>query len=112
MRGEKLTKYNPVNKILFGQWGDNKIVSFISILPQMGKETVNHKCGRDVKTFECPSPLCAYKCFMGYVDLVDHDKKLEEDSHIDLILRSGTKKFPWCVGFHVGEWQGSMEYVL
>ena len=27
-----LEKYDPVNKVLFGQWNDNKVVSYISTL--------------------------------------------------------------------------------
>ncbi len=38
VRGESLTKYDPVNEILFGQWRNNKIVSFVSTLPLMGKD--------------------------------------------------------------------------
>ena len=38
--GTSLVKYNPTNKILFGQWNDNKVVSFISTLGISGSVTV------------------------------------------------------------------------
>ncbi len=75
-RGECWTKYDPVNEVLFGQWRDNKVVSFVSTLPLLAEETVPRRCGREVKTFKCPSALCAYNRFMGYVDLVDYNKKI------------------------------------
>ncbi len=73
-QGKCLTKYNPVNEILFGQWRDNKVVSFVSTLPLVGEETANCKQKREIKTFKYRSALCAYNCFMGYLDLVDCDK--------------------------------------
>ena len=39
-RGTSLVKYDPVNHILFGQWNNNKVVSFISSLGVSGKVTV------------------------------------------------------------------------
>ncbi len=61
---------------VFCQWGDIKVVSIVSTLLLLGEETVSFWCGREVKTFKCPSALCAYNRFMGYVDLVDYDKKI------------------------------------
>ncbi len=57
-------------------WRDNKVVSFASTLPQVGEEAVNRQCGRETTTFKCPSALCAYNCFMGCVDLIDHNKEI------------------------------------
>ncbi len=102
-----MTKYDPANKILFGQWRDNKVVSFVSTLPLVGGESVTHWCGREVKTFKCPSPLCAYNQFMGYVDLVDYDKQIgggfTSQPHFKIFGD---------IGFHAGELAGSMEYVM
>ncbi len=65
-QGGCLTKYDPINEILFGQLRDNKVVSFVSTLPLIGEESVPCWCGRESKTFKCPSALCAYNCFMGF----------------------------------------------
>ncbi len=75
-QGECLTKYDQVNEILFGQWRDNKVVLFVSMLPLVGEESVMYQCARELKTFKCPSALCKYNRFMGYIDLVDYDKKI------------------------------------
>ncbi len=74
-----MTKYDPVNEILFGKLRDNNVVSSVSTLKLVEEESVNHQCGREIKTFKYVSALCAYNFFMGYVDLVDHDKELVED---------------------------------
>ena len=42
-RGTSLVKYDPTNKILFGQWNDNKVVSFISALGILGSVTVRRE---------------------------------------------------------------------
>ncbi len=112
-RGECLTKYDPVNEILFGQWRDNKVVSFVSSLPLVGEELITQRCGREVKEFKCPSALCAYNRFMGYVDLVDYDKKIGGGFMSRPHFKKWYKKgFLRVFGFHVGEWTCSMEYVL
>ncbi len=38
-RGKSMICYNPINGIMFGQWIDNKVVSFISSLPLVGNGT-------------------------------------------------------------------------
>lgn len=44
-RGMSLLKYDPVNKILFGQWNDNKVVSFVSSLGAFGMSTIVRRVG-------------------------------------------------------------------
>ncbi len=69
-------EYDPINEILFGQWRDNKVVSFVSTLPLVREETVTHCCGSESKTFKCPSALGAYNRFMGNTCLVYYYKKI------------------------------------
>ena len=44
-RGSSLVKYDPVNRVLFGQWNDNKVVSFSSTLGISGSVTVSRRVG-------------------------------------------------------------------
>ena len=39
-RGTSLVKFDPVNRVLFGQWNNNKVVSFISTLGVFGMSTI------------------------------------------------------------------------
>jgi hypothetical protein len=77
-RGTSLTKYDPINKVLFGQWNDNKVVSFISTLGVSGLVTVQRRVGRDKVDFQIEEALKRYTRdnFMGGVDNVDKDKKI------------------------------------
>lgn len=77
-RGTSLTKYDPINKVLFGQWNDNKVVSFISTLGVSGLVTVQRRVGRDKVDFQIEEALKRYTHdnFMGGVDNVDKDKKI------------------------------------
>ncbi len=75
-RGESKTCYNPINGILFGQWKDNKVVSFISTLALVGNGTTMRECGSEKVLITCPKALQAYNKYMGYVDLVDFDKNI------------------------------------
>ncbi len=57
-RGKSKTFYDPINGILFGQWKDNKVVSYISSLPLIGNGTTMQQCGSEVP-FNCPKALQA-----------------------------------------------------
>ena len=73
-----LVKFDPVNKVLFGQWNDNQAVSFISTLGVSGLVTVQRRVGRDKVDFQIEEALKRYTSdnFMGGVDNVDKDKKI------------------------------------
>ncbi len=43
-RGKSKTLYDPINGILFGQWKNKKVVSFISSLPLIGNGTTIQQC--------------------------------------------------------------------
>ena len=77
-RCASLVKYDPVNCILFGQWNDNKVVSFISTLGMSGSVTVSRRVGAN--TVELPIEISLKRFttdnFMGGVDNVDKDKKV------------------------------------
>lgn len=77
-RGSSLEKYDPVNKVLFGQWNDNKVVSFISTLGVSKKVTVKRRIGSESVEFEIEEALKRYTRdnYMGGVDNVDKDKKI------------------------------------
>ncbi len=77
-RGTSLVKYDPTNKILFGQWNDNKVVSFISTLGISGSVTVKRRVGKDFVEFQVEEALKRYTRdnYMGGVDNMDKDKKL------------------------------------
>jgi hypothetical protein len=45
LRETSLVKYDPVNRILSGQWNNNKVVSFISSLGISGTVTVMRRVG-------------------------------------------------------------------
>jgi len=77
-RGSSLVNSDLVNCILYGQWNDNKVVSFISNLGVSGKVTVSRSIGSKKIDFEIEEALKRYACnnFMGGMDNVDKDKKL------------------------------------
>ncbi len=74
-RGESKRFYNLRNGIVCGKWKDNKVV-FISSLPFVGNGTTIQQCGSKKVPFTCPKALQAYNKHMGYVVLVDFDKKI------------------------------------
>ncbi len=74
-RRESKICYNTINRILFGQWKDNKVLLFISTLPLMGNKPAVQQYGDEKVFFTCPKALQAYNKYMGYVDLVA-DKKI------------------------------------
>ena len=45
-------KIDPVNKVLFGQWNDNKVISFISSLGVFGMSTVQQRVGLQKLDFQ------------------------------------------------------------
>ncbi len=75
-RGTSVLKYDPTNKILFGQWNDNKVVSFISTLGLFGMSTIQRRVGPEKINFEIPEALKLYTKdnYMGGVDNLDKDK--------------------------------------
>ena len=77
-RGASLVKFDPVNRVLFGQWNDNKVVSFISTLGVFGMSTVQQRVGSQKMDFQIPEALKKYSSdnFMGGVDNMDKDKKI------------------------------------
>ena len=64
--------------VLFGQWHDNKIVSFISSLGVSGMVTVSRRIGSKKVLFDTEEALKVYICdnFMKGVDNVDKDKNI------------------------------------
>ena len=91
-RGTSLVKYVPVNRILFGQWTDNKVVSFISSLGISGTVTITRRFGANKIDLSIEEALKRYTNdnFMGGVDNVDKDKKMEEHLQKKRCSRSGT----------------------
>lgn len=81
VRGLLLIKYDPVNHLLFGQWNNNKVVSFISTLGISGTVTLT----RRVRAQRVELPIeVSLKCYtadniMGCVADVDKDQKIVED---------------------------------
>ncbi len=77
-RGTSLVKVDPINRVLFGQWNDNKVVSFISTLGVFGISSVQRRVGANKVDFQIPEALKRYSSdnFMGGVDNMDKDKKI------------------------------------
>ncbi len=75
-RGDSKTFYNPINGLLFGQWKDNKAVSFISNLLLVSNGTTMQQNGSKKNSLTCPKALQGYNRYIGYVDLIDFDKKI------------------------------------
>ncbi len=55
--GDSKMFYNPINRLLFGQWKDNKVVLFISTLQLVGNRTIMQQSGSEKIT--CPKALQA-----------------------------------------------------
>ncbi len=91
-RSNLKTFYNPIKGLLFGQCKDNKVVSFISMQPLVGNDTTMQQCESNNISSTCPKALQAYNTYMGYVDLVDFDKKLEDLLLKKVVSRNGTRK--------------------
>ena len=77
-RGTSLVKFDPINKVMFGQWNDNKVVSFISTLGVFGMSTIQRRVWSQKIDFQIPEALKKYSSdnFMGGVDNMDKDKKI------------------------------------
>ena len=75
-----MVKCDTMNRILFGRWNDNKVVSFISSLGISGTVTVTRRFGANKIDLSIEEALKRYTNdnFMGGIDNVDKDKKLEE----------------------------------
>lgn len=69
---------DPVNKILFFQWNDNKVTFFASSLGVCGMATILHSAGVDKSKYPIAEALEHYATdsFMGGVDNMDKDKKI------------------------------------
>jgi len=65
-----------MNKILFGQWNDSKVVSYISTLGVSGKVSVKRRIGAIKVDFQIEEALKRHTCdnFMGGVDNIDKEK--------------------------------------
>ena len=85
-------KYVPVNLVLFGQWNDNKVVSFILTLCISGSVTVSRRVGAQTVELPIKIVLKQYSIynFMGGVNNVDKVKKLEVILQRKLYSRNGT----------------------
>ncbi len=77
-RGTSLIKFDPINKVLFGQWNDNKVVSFISTLGKFGMSTIQRRVGAHKVDLQIPEALKQYSAdnFMGGVNNMNKEKKL------------------------------------
>jgi hypothetical protein len=77
-RGMSLMKFDPVNKVLFGQWNKNKVMSFISMLGVLRMSTIQRRVGANKVDLQIPEALkrCSSDNFMGGVDNMDKDKKI------------------------------------
>ena len=71
-----MLKYDLTNKILFGQWNDNKVVSFISGLGVFRLTTIQRRVGADKIDYDIPVALKKYTKdnYMRGVDNLDKDK--------------------------------------
>jgi hypothetical protein len=97
--GASLEQYDPVNKILFGQWNDNKVVLFISSLGVSGKVMAKRRVGPDHVEVQIEEGLKRYTqdSFMGRegIDNVDKDKNWVDHSPEKHILRNATRWVCW-----------------
>lgn len=77
-RGLLLIKLNPVHKILFGQWNDNKVVSFISRLGIYEVTSIKWGIGANIVNIPMHSMLKCYASnnFMSGVNNMDMNKKI------------------------------------
>ena len=71
-RGTLLIKFDPIHKIMFGQWNDNKVVSFILSLMIFGTTTCQQGWFSNHKALKC----YATDNFMGRDVNTDNDKKI------------------------------------
>ncbi|KAL3800369.1 hypothetical protein HJC23_003665 [Cyclotella cryptica] len=77
-RGTSLVKFDPVNKVLFREWNDNKVVSFILMLGLFGMSTIQRQIRANKVDLQIPEALKRYSAdnFMGGVNNMDKDKKI------------------------------------
>lgn len=78
--------------MLFGQWNNNKVVSFLSTLGVLWMSTIKHKVGSTKVDFKMPKALthCKMDNFMGGVDNADKDKKIGSSLTCCLMFKK------WC----------------
>jgi len=91
-RGNFKAFYNPINGLLFGQWKDNEVVSFISTLLLVGNGTTMWQSGSKKIYLTCPKALEAYNKYMKYMDLVDFDKNLDNLLLKNVVSWNATRK--------------------
>ena len=70
-QGDFLVKYDKVNKVIAGQWNNNKVVSFISTIIEFDLVDVRQPCRRDILDLTILKPLKLYQQSMGGVDRGD-----------------------------------------
>ena len=74
--GHLLRKFDPINKILYMQWKDNKVVNLISTLSISGVTTVERRIGAEKKQIQCEENIIRYVDKMNGVDVVDYHQKI------------------------------------
>ena len=70
-RGTVKLYYDSTNKIICGQWNDNKVVNFVSSWLNKGVVDIKRQVGPNKKIFKCSSALVYYQKTMGAVDKGD-----------------------------------------
>lgn len=70
-RGSCKMLYDKEDKVLIGQWNDNKVVNFVSMLNDGGIGCVKCQVGNTKIELSCPNSLIAYQQKMGGVDKGD-----------------------------------------
>ncbi len=61
-------------------------------LPLFVNSTTMQQSGSKKISFACPKALQAYNKYLGYMDLVDFDKKSEDLFLKNVVSRNGTNK--------------------
>ncbi len=73
--GSIIRKYDKMNKVLFVQWKDNKVVSLVSTTGKLGIVKVRHTVGGKQILVDCYVSVKDYGEFVGGVDCVDQQIK-------------------------------------
>ena len=67
-RGKCKVYYDDVNKLLVVQWNDNKVVTILSTIDEMGKVDIKRRVGKDIQQFSTEKCIKYYQAKMGGVD--------------------------------------------
>jgi hypothetical protein len=110
--GTSLVKYDPVKRILFGQWNDNKADSFISSLGVSGSVTVSRRAGSKTINHPIEESLKHYTSdnFKSGVNNVDNDKNcwiFYKEGYVQEVVSYRSNRF---FLFHACEWPSRLEY--